>query len=39
MENLKLASREWLDRRPLSEAQVTAVTEALHDAAPQVERT
>jgi DNA-binding PadR family transcriptional regulator len=39
MENLKLALRLRLGRGPLSEAQVTAVTDALDAAATQVERT
>lgn len=39
MENLKLSLRLRLGRGPLSEAQVTAVTEALDAAATQVERT
>jgi DNA-binding PadR family transcriptional regulator len=39
MENLKFALRLRLGRGPLSEAQVTAVTEALDAAATQVERT
>jgi DNA-binding PadR family transcriptional regulator len=39
MENLKLALRLRLGRGPLSEAQVTAVTDALDAATTQVERT
>jgi hypothetical protein len=39
MENLKLALRMRLGRGPLSEEEVTAVTEALDAAAIRVERT